>query len=101
MTGERNGDHRKKRVIPWAEFSRIEKGRAHAAVRRAVLRGDLPAAATLRCCDCGGRAADYDHYKGYAPENYLEIQAVCRACHSARTFVAYGVVSWNAARATQ
>jgi hypothetical protein len=44
----------------------------------------------LPCTDCGhvyvegGPHHEYDHYKGYAAVNHLEVEAVCIPCHVAR-----------------
>ena len=57
---------------------------AHAAVYRAVASGRLPKVTTQACVDCGEVAAHYDHYKGYAPENCLEVQPRCNSCHRTR-----------------
>jgi len=45
---------------------------------------------TLPCVDCDhryesdGKPHDYDHYKGYAAEHHLDVEAVCKPCHAKR-----------------
>jgi uncharacterized protein (DUF2132 family) len=51
-----------------------------------VRRGTLVPPSAQRCADCGGPAAEYDHYLGYAPEHKLDVQPVCRSCHLTRTW---------------
>jgi Protein of unknown function (DUF1778) len=55
--------------------------RAHAAVRRAIVRGELLPATSLPCADCGADATNYHHHLGYAPEHWLAVVAVCGRCH--------------------
>ena len=55
-----------------------------------VRTGRRPHPNTLPCTDCehvwkpGERRHEYDHYKGYAAEDHLEVQAVCTDCHARR-----------------
>ena len=55
-------------------MSRIE---ASNAVGRAIRRGALADPKTLLCLDCGVPAQVYDHYLGYDPEHWLDVQPVC------------------------
>ncbi len=54
---------------------------AQAAVQRAVRRGVLPKPDSI-LCDCGTTAVEYHHHKGYAPEHWLDVIAVCQGCHT-------------------
>lgn len=53
-------------------------------VTHAIERHGMPKASTLLCVDCNKQARDYDHYKGYARENWLIVKPVCRSCHFKR-----------------
>lgn len=73
----------------WRERNSL-KARAHQAVRVAIRDGVLTRPAT--CSLCGndpGRAADgrtkirADHWHGYEPECWLDVQWVCVACDGA------------------
>lgn len=55
--------------------------KAYQKVRRAVLAGDIPAARTLTCVDCGKPAWCYDHRDYSKP---LEVEPVCRKCNARR-----------------
>jgi len=57
---------------------------SHCAVRRAVNSGRLPRISTVKCVDCGSQAQRYDHYLGYARENWLKVQPVCHRCDGLR-----------------
>jgi len=54
---------------------------AHAAVARAVRRGELPRASSLAFADCGAVARDYDHRDYSRP---LDVAAVCHRCNVRR-----------------
>ena len=68
--------------------------KARGAVRYAVYKRRIPAAWDLPCVDCGHiangdevgahRRHQYDHYLGYEPEHWLDVQAVCSLCHADR-----------------
>jgi hypothetical protein len=55
-----------------------------------VRTGRRPHPNTLACTDCGhthqpdGLKHEYDHHLGYAAENHLDVQPVCRLCHVKR-----------------
>jgi hypothetical protein len=51
--------------------------RASTAVGQAIRQGKLPHPTALKCTDCGAIATSYDHYLGYAPEHWLDVQPVC------------------------
>lgn len=55
--------------------------KAHAAVAKAIRRGELPRADSLLCVDCGRPACDYDHRDYTKP---LQVDAVCRSCNKRR-----------------
>lgn len=54
---------------------------AHKKVGRAVRNGRLAEPKSLRCADCGYRAAVYDH-RDYA--HPLDVSAVCHSCNYRR-----------------
>lgn len=58
--------------------------RARRRVNGAVEKGTLPPIHERLCMDCGGRAQQYDHYKGYEPEHWLDVQPVCFPCSNKR-----------------
>lgn len=57
-----------------------EKMKARSTVMIAVKSGKLPKPDSLQC-SCGEQAAQYHHHKGYAPEHWLDVIAVCIKCH--------------------
>lgn len=61
-----------------------EKWKARWAVSNAVRGERLPRVQTMACVDCGKPATRYDHYKGYAAENRLDVQPVCHRCDGVR-----------------
>jgi hypothetical protein len=65
---------------------RAMKAVARQAVKDAVKSGRLPRAHSQRCVDCGGVAREYHHHAGYEIENALRVVAICRSCHSLRTY---------------
>lgn len=71
-------------------FTHEQKVKARYELNKAVSRRDLPRANDLPCTDCGhrhsddGRRHEYDHFKGYAPENWFDVQVVCVLCHKQR-----------------
>lgn len=67
-----------------------ERQRARAAVFNRVVNGSMPRPTTLACADCGKTAREYDHYLGYEPEHWLDVQAVCRRCHYDREKLRHG-----------
>lgn len=58
---------------------------AHNALWRAIYAKEIPRADSLKCKDCGRRARDYDHAKGYEKRFWLIVEPVCRTCHMHRT----------------
>jgi uncharacterized protein YaiL (DUF2058 family) len=58
-----------------------EKIKARALVNQRIRFGRMPKASSLACVECGGIAAHYHHYKGYAFENRYDVQPVCSSCH--------------------
>ena len=67
---------------PDPEIRRRE--RAREAVYRAIRRGQLAPASECGCAECGHPAQEYDHVRGYEPAAWLEVEAVCVACHRQR-----------------
>lgn len=59
---------------------------AHYAVASAVARGQMLAATSLACAQCGGRARQYHHHLGYAPEHRLAVIPLCSSCHTKAHF---------------
>lgn len=57
---------------------------ARAALRKAVLTGELPNIKTLVCVDCGAPAQEYHHHNGYEPEHWLDVIPLCHKCHRNR-----------------
>lgn len=52
------------------------------AVAKAIKRGELlPLKGAVRCVDCGGRAAVYDHREYGLP---LNVDPVCKGCNTRR-----------------
>jgi hypothetical protein len=62
-----------------------QRAAAHALVRGAVLSGRLVAPASVACVGCGAPAAVYHHPHGYGPGHELDVEPVCRSCHSLRS----------------
>lgn len=66
--------------------------KARQAVRHAVVKQRIPKPNDLPCIDCGhvvvgrdrSRRHEYDHHLGYAPEHWLDVEAVCTLCHADR-----------------
>lgn len=55
---------------------------AHNAVNNAVIRGDLPPAATMVCAICDeSQANHWHHFNGYDKAHWFDIEPVCRPCH--------------------
>ena len=59
-----------------------QKIKAVQAVNNAIYAGKLPQPDTLQCHYCPARAKEYHHYKGYAPEHWLDVIPVCKKCHT-------------------
>lgn len=60
------------------------KYQATGAVRRAILRGDLPIVSTLPCYLADKECSDkmeYHHYLGYEKKHRLDVQALCQFHH--------------------
>ncbi len=58
-----------------------ERIKAMNAVNHAVTRGDLPHVSLCRCVQCPRQAQEWHHYKGYAPEHWLDVLPLCIPCH--------------------
>ena len=67
-----------------------DREKARLLIKNELRRGLRPHPNTLPCADCGhefrddGRRHVYDHYLGYAPEHYGNVEAVCDFCHGKR-----------------
>ena len=61
---------------------------ARARINHMVEEGLIPKAQSLPCSDCGHYGLDveheYDHWLGYAPVHYEDVQPVCLPCHTQR-----------------
>jgi hypothetical protein len=60
--------------------------RAHAAIAAEIKAGRMVKPADLVCVDCGGRAAVYDHFLGYARPHWLDVEPVCISCNAKRAW---------------
>jgi len=58
-----------------------ERVLAHQVVRDAIKAGKLPRPNTLQCHYCPEKGKHYHHHKGYEPEHFLDVVAVCKKCH--------------------
>ena len=58
-----------------------ERVKAHSAVNNTIAIGKLPRANTKLCHCCPKPAQQYQHYKGYKPEHWLDVVPVCIKCH--------------------
>lgn len=56
--------------------------KARNAVNVAIRKGELPSPESLQCLICLKPSAQYHHHKGYAPEYWLDVIALCKACHN-------------------
>lgn len=79
MTSRQSKDHRK----------HPDHHKARIATYKAVVAGLIPKSSLLQCTDCGLQAKEYDHYKGYAEEEWLSVEPVCIRCHKKRTSARY------------
>lgn len=57
---------------------------AKRAVNHAIEAGYLATPKRLPCFDCGKKAKEYHHHRGYEQAHWLEVQALCRKCHNRR-----------------
>lgn len=75
--------HHHARLCDWSSTcpSYFAKPRAHRAVRRAIVRGELPPARACVCVDCGKPATEYDHRDYSRP---LDVVPVCHRCNILR-----------------
>jgi hypothetical protein len=80
-----------------------EKVRIRNIVTHAIEDGLLPHANTKDCVGCGGRAARWDHYRGYSQRYALTVEPVCVKCCTARemrrgTYVRHSSAKGNLGR---
>lgn len=75
-TGEANRVYHRK-------FRQLHKDKksAHEAVRRAIKRGVLLKANTLKCSSCPNQAQEYHHHNGYDKAHWLDVVPICKKCH--------------------
>lgn len=59
-----------------------ERIKAKNVVEKAIRKGQLPRPDSLPCHYCPAQAKEYHHYKGYAPEHWLDVVPVCIKCHN-------------------
>ncbi len=52
------------------------------AVAAAIKRGNLASPDKLPCFYCGKPAVLYHHHLGYSRSHFLDIQALCKSCHT-------------------
>lgn len=62
----------------------LHKRRSRRRVHMRVRRGTIPHPKTLKCFDCGSRADEYDHPRGYDGDAAVDVEAVCKDCHCHR-----------------
>lgn len=60
---------------------------AKRAVNHAIESGKMVKASILPCFDCGCKAKEYHHYRGYSSVNWFDVQALCIRCHRKRHIV--------------
>lgn len=67
------------------KYQNSPKGQARivaaSAVSNAIAAGKLPKPNTQKC-KCGNPAKEY-HHESYAPEHWLDVEAMCLDCHGA------------------
>ena len=61
-----------------------ERQAARTAIDRLVRLGAISPARHHSCADCGNRAAQYDHARGYLPPHDVYVEPVCNKCHGLR-----------------
>jgi hypothetical protein len=54
---------------------------ARRAVHKAIAGRRLPHLLDLCCAVCGATATEYHHPRGYAPEHWLDVVALCHRSH--------------------
>ena len=64
-----------------APSSNIRQNAAY-AVATAIDKGHLVIPSDLPCFYCGKTAVLYHHHLGYARSHFLDVQAVCKSCHT-------------------
>src|SRR5437870_4357481 len=81
---EVNAAHKRRWRTQRPEYSKLMR-RVNFAVHRTVKSGKL--VRPTMCSNCGivGKIEAH-HYKGYAKENWLDVQWLCRRCHMGVTY---------------
>lgn len=59
-----------------------DRDKAKNAVYRAIKRNLLPRADTCQCTYCPSQAAQHHHYNGYKKQHWLDVEPVCKKCHT-------------------
>lgn len=80
-----NGNPYRKKLCPYCKIYRgrhVE--RAGKAVRLAVKSGKMKPVSDCRC-QCGSRATEYHHTKGYERKQWLTVVPICKSCHNKKT----------------
>lgn len=54
---------------------------ARAYLNRMIRDGIFPRANSKACQECGKRAREYHHHRGYAERDWLTVIPVCSICH--------------------
>jgi hypothetical protein len=57
-----------------------DKVKARNAVNHAIEAGRIASAKQFKCQYCNKQAQQYHHWRGYAPEQWLDVIPVCRVC---------------------
>ena len=55
--------------------------KAESALDYQIKKCLFPRISTLFCIVCGKKAEDYHHFRGYASENWFDVQPLCKHCH--------------------
>lgn len=55
---------------------------ARTKVGNAIKYGKIPNPKSLKCINCGNKASEYHHHRGYDKEHWLDVVPVCNTCHN-------------------
>jgi len=58
-----------------------DKIKARSALNTTIHAGQLAPPTDFQCQQCGAQAEQYHHWRGYAPEHWLDVIPLCRKCH--------------------
>jgi len=56
---------------------------------------NFPSASQSVCFDCGDKATEYDHPRGYEGEQWKDIEPVCDRCHAFRELNRFKRTLWG------